>query len=249
MKGNVHSIESFGTVDGPGIRLVIFMQGCPLRCKYCHNPDTWKMGQGDTRQTEEIIALFKKNRSFYSNGGITVTGGEPLLQIEFVTELFRLAKAEGIHTCLDTSGITYRENDPDFDELIKYTDLVMLDIKHIDSACHKELTGSNNYKILAFARYLDTKGIPVWIRHVVVPGITDKKEYLLELGRYIGTLSNVKALDVLPYHTMGVSKYRELGMKYPLAGLEPMSTRGAVEAKKVILAGYREKKAEISSRK
>jgi len=244
MKGNVHSIESFGTVDGPGIRLVVFMQGCPLRCKYCHNPDTWKMGQGETKQTEEIIALFKKNRSFYSNGGITVTGGEPLLQIDFVTELFRMAKAEGIHTCLDTSGITYRENDPKFDELIKYTDLIMLDLKHIDSAAHKELTGSNNYKILAFARYLDTMGVPVWIRHVVVPGITDKKEALLELGRYIGTLTNVKALDVLPYHTMGVSKYRELGLKYPLADVEPMSVRGAMEAKKVIMAGYRETKAK-----
>lgn len=246
MKGNIHSIESFGTVDGPGIRLVVFMQGCPLRCKYCHNPDTWKMGRGIAMQPEEIIAQFKKNRSFYSNGGITVTGGEPLLQIEFVTELFRMAKVENIHTCLDTSGVTYKDNDPRFDELFRHTDLVMLDIKHINSEAHKRLTGSHNYKILAFARYLESKAIPVWIRHVVIPGITDKKEDLLELGRYIGTLSNVKALDVLPYHTLGVSKYRELGMKYPLEGVEPMTARGAIEAKKIIMAGYRERKAQVS---
>ncbi|MBR5515683.1 MAG: pyruvate formate lyase-activating protein [Clostridia bacterium] len=245
MKGRIHSTESFGTVDGPGVRFVVFMQGCPLRCIYCHNPDTWKMGDGEEVLAEEIIAQFKKNRSFYSNGGITVTGGEPLLQIDFVTKLFAMAKAENIHTCLDTSGITFCEDDPRFDELMAYTDLVMLDIKHIDKDAHKQLTGSGNDRIIAFARYLNDINKSLWIRHVVIPGYTDKEEDLYKLGKFIGTLSNVKALDVLPYHTLGVSKYRELGMKYRLEGVEPMSKDGALQAKKIILAGYREKKSEI----
>lgn len=244
MDGYIHSMETFGTVDGPGIRFVIFMQGCPLRCRYCHNPDTWDTKGGKRMSAEEILEQFEKNRSFYSKGGITVTGGEPLLQIDFVCELFREAKKRDIHTCIDTSGITYRKGASEYnqrlDTLMQYTDLVMLDLKHIDSKGHKELTGADNEGILAFARYLEEKNIPVWIRHVVVPGITDKEEYLLELGRFIGSLSNIKALDVLPYHTMGVTKYKELGIPYALEGVEPMSKEGALKAKEIIMQGFRE---------
>ncbi|MFV0394783.1 MAG: pyruvate formate-lyase-activating protein, partial [Coprobacillaceae bacterium] len=207
MEGYVHSIETFGTVDGPGIRFVVFLQGCPLRCKYCHNPDTWKPKTGNKKTVDEIINEFEKKRDFYKSGGITVTGGEPLLQTEFVTELFRKCKERDIHTCLDTSGITYQpDNLEPMDTLMKYTDLVMLDIKHIDNKEHKELTGVGNEIILEFAKYLDRKEIPVWIRHVVVPTITQNDTFLYQLGRFIGTLHNVKALDVLPYHDMGKVK-------------------------------------------
>lgn len=242
MNGFVHSTESFGTVDGPGIRFVIFLQGCPMRCKYCHNPDTWKMNSGSVRSAQSLLKEYERNASFYAKGGITVTGGEALMQIDFLLELFTLAKAQGIHTCLDTSGVTYRPGTSAYneklDKLMAVTDLVMLDIKHIDPEGHKELTGHDNAGILAFARYLEEKNIPVWIRHVVVPGITDDPGQLTRLGRFIGTLSNVKALDVLPYHIMGISKYRELDIPYPLEGVEPATKKQAVEAKQTILKAY-----------
>ena len=240
MYGKVHSIESFGTVDGPGVRFVVFLQGCPLRCQYCHNPDTWKTDGGTLYSPEELIWLFRKNRAFYAKGGITVTGGEPLLQINFLIELFKLAKQQGIHTCLDTSGVTYREGDKKIDELMKYTDLVMLDLKHIDREEHKKLTGLYNNNIFGFARYLDEHGIPLWIRHVLVPGITDKEEHLVNLGRFIATLHNVRLVDVLPYHTMGITKYKSLGIEYPLEGVEPATKEQAREAKKIIGRGYME---------
>lgn len=244
MKGYIHSQESFGTVDGPGIRYVLFMQGCPMRCQYCHNPDTWDMNGGTEITVEEIMRNYKKNRSFYQKGGLTVTGGEPLLQIDFLIELFRIAKKENIHTCIDTSGITYRPANKSYiaklDELMQYTDLVMLDIKHIVPEKHKVLTGHDNADILAFAKYLEAKGIELWIRHVVVPGISDNSEDLKNLGRFIGRLRNLKALDVLPYHTMGVKKYEELGIEYPLKGIDALPKERAVEAKKWILEGIRE---------
>lgn len=244
MDGYIHSVESFGTVDGPGIRFVVFTQGCPMRCKYCHNPDSWDIGTGTKMSAEELLGQYLHNKFFYKNGGITVTGGEPLLQIDFLLEFFQKAKEQGIHTCIDTSGVTYRPGNTEYnkklDELMRYTDLVMLDIKHIDPKEHKELTGQDNEGILGFARYLETKCIPVWIRHVVVPGITDVEEHLRNLGRFIGTLSNVKALDVLPYHVMGVKKYQELGIPYPLEGVEAATTQQALEAKKIILEGYRQ---------
>ena len=243
MHGFIHSTESFGTVDGPGVRFVIFLQGCPMRCKYCHNPDTWKMRSGSVRSPESLIKEYQRNAPYYSKGGITVTGGEALMQIDFLLDLFRLAKQKNIHTCLDTSGITYRPGDSDYnrklDELMTVTDLVMLDIKHIDPAGHKELTGQENAGILAFAHYLDEKQIPVWIRHVVVPGITDDAGQLTRLGEFLGTLSNVKALDVLPYHVLGVSKYRDLGIDYPLEGVEPATQGQAIAAREVILKAYR----------
>ena len=242
MNGYIHSIESFGTVDGPGLRFVVFTQGCPMRCLYCHNPDTWEIGKGETMAPEEIIAQFERNREFYKNGGITVTGGEPLLQIDFMLDLFRMAKEKQIHTCIDTSGITYRESNAAYnqklDELMGYTDLVMLDIKHIDPDGHKKLTSQDNAGILAFARYLAKKNIPVWIRHVIVPGITDDPGELTRLGEFIAQLPNVKALDVLPYHTMGVNKYEKLGIAYPLEGVEALPKQKAAEAKQIILESF-----------
>jgi len=215
-----------------------------MRCQYCHNPDTWQIGIGKKMSTEEIMTEYRKNRSFYRRGGITVTGGEPLLQIDFLLELFEMAKREGVHTCLDTSGITYHPEASEYmkklDKLMELTDLVMLDIKHSDSIAHEHLTGHKNENILAFAKYLDEKHVPVWVRHVVVPGITDGEAHLKELGRILAGLSNIKALDVLPYHTMGIHKYKELGMDYPLDGIEPMSKQGAVDAKNIILNSFRE---------
>lgn len=244
MTGRVHSLESFGTVDGPGLRYVVFLQGCPMRCLYCHNPDTWDPSGGTEMTAGEILAQFRKNREFYSNGGITVTGGEPLLQVDFLIELFTLCRQEAIHTCIDTSGITYRGGDSGYDrkleQLLSLTDLVMLDIKHIDPAAHKALTGQDNAHILRFARHVSELGIELWVRHVVVPGYTDKEEDLIKLGRFLGTLKRVRALDVLPYHTMGVSKYAQLGMEYPLAGIPALDKSAAVAARQKILQGYRE---------
>lgn len=243
MTGYIHSKESFGTVDGPGIRYVLFLQGCPMRCLYCHNPDTWEVNKSKAITTAEVLEEFNKNRSFYSKGGITVTGGEPLLQVDFVAELFKAAKGQNVHTCIDTSGVTYNPDNAAYmkklDEVMKYTDLVMLDVKHIDPESHKKLTGKSNENILGFAKYLEGKNIPLWVRHVVVEGFTDKKEDLINLGEFIGSLKNLKALDVIPYHNMGEGKYKELGIEYPLEGLAPLTTQKAVEAKNFILEGVK----------
>lgn len=197
---------------------------------------------------KELLEQYSKKKPFYSNGGITVTGGEPLLQIDFITDLFTKAKADGIHTCIDTSGITFRENSPElvkkFDTLMAVTDLVLLDIKHIDCASHEELTGMKNDNVLSFARYLAKKHVPVWIRHVIVPGITDDEEEWKALGRFLATLSNLKALDVLPYHTMGVKKYEALGIDYPLDGVPALEKSEAARARTVILEAFKEALAE-----
>lgn len=239
MKGFIHSIETFGTVDGPGVRYVVFTQGCPMRCAYCHNPDTWTPGINEQKETDEILEDFEKYRPYLTKGGLTVTGGEPMLQIDFLTELFRKAKDRNIHTCLDTSGITFNKDNAEcvkkVEELLKYTDLIMLDIKHIDDEEHKKLTGQSNKNILAFARYLSDKNVPVWIRHVTVPGITFIDKYLIQLGEFLADLKNVKALDVLPYHTMGVPKYKQLGIPYPLEGVEPLDKKDAEHARNLIL--------------
>ncbi|MGM9551451.1 MAG: pyruvate formate-lyase-activating protein [Clostridia bacterium] len=243
MNGRIHSSESFGTVDGPGVRYVLFMQGCPMRCKYCHNPDTWEVSGGYDITASEVIAEYNRNRAFYKKGGITVTGGEPLMQVDFLIELFTLAKKENIHTCIDTSGITFKPDNMEYikklDILMGLTDLVMLDIKHIDPICHKELTKQDNSGILAFAKYLEGKNIPLWIRHVIVEGITDDKNDLIKLGNFIGKLHNLQALDVLPYHTMGVNKYKELGIPYPLEGMPALTPQDAYKAKEFIMEGIR----------
>lgn len=243
MVGRIHSLESFGTVDGPGTRYVVFTQGCPMRCAYCHNPDTWEINAGKLMEPAEIMEKFDRNAAFYTNGGITVTGGEPLLQVDFLIELFTLAKERGVHTCIDTSGIVYRPENTELikklDKLMELTDLVMLDIKHIDNEKHMELVKQPNDGILAFAKYLDTKGVDIWIRHVVVPGITDDDKYLYDLGYFIGSLRNIKALDVLPYHTMGLPKYEKLGLEYRLKGVPAMDKSAVLEKKKVILDGIK----------
>ncbi|MDD6201985.1 MAG: pyruvate formate-lyase-activating protein [Lachnospiraceae bacterium] len=248
-QGRIHSLESFGTVDGPGVRYVVFCQGCPMRCAYCHNPDTWEINAGTLTDPEYIIEQYNRNKSFYKGGGITVTGGEPLLQVDFLIDLFTLAKKENIHTCIDTSGITFKPGNTEYikklDQLMPLTNLVMLDIKHIDPEKHKELTSQPNDGILAFAKYLDEKHVPVWIRHVVVPGITDDDKYLFELGYFIGQLSNLEALDVLPYHDMAKPKYKELGIDYKLKDLKPLDKSVAIEKKAVILEGIKKRRAEM----
>lgn len=248
MTGRIHSIESFGTVDGPGVRMVVFFQGCPMRCQYCHNPDTWEMTGGSLMTVEEILKQYESSRHFYRGGGITATGGEPLMQLDFLTQLFEAARKKDIHTCLDTSGITFNRGNEEYlekiDRLLASTSLVMLDIKQINDIRHKPLTGHSNVAILDFARYLDEKEIPVWIRHVVVPGITDESADLYHLGRFIGQLKNVKALDVLPYHDMGKVKYESMGLDYPLKGVPPLSKEDALSAKKIILTGIRDARTD-----
>lgn len=269
MLGYIHSVESFGTVDGPGVRMVIFFQGCPMRCVYCHNPDTWAFGRGTQMTADELLERFHRNRHYYRNGGITVTGGEPLCQIEFLTELFRKAKMEGISTCLDTSGVVfpYRKNAQgwslagggikdelkryglrvpmqEYEELLSLTDLVLLDIKHMDSEKHKELTGHSNEAVLAFLEFLAQEAVPVWIRRVSVPGRTDDPEELMQLGEYIGKFDNIKAVDVLPYHTMGESKYKSMGLTYPLEGVAEATKEEAIRVRERILDGIRKVRSQ-----
>ncbi|GEB75825.1 pyruvate formate-lyase-activating protein [Sporolactobacillus inulinus] len=237
--GNIHSIESFGTVDGPGIRFVVFTQGCPLRCKYCHNVDTRPIGTGKQVTVDEIIRELKDYLPFIqsSGGGITVSGGEALLQIPFLIELFRACKAIGVHTALDTSGCCYVDAPffhQKFDQLAEVTDLVLLDIKEINSERHKWLTGQPNERILAFARLLAKKQIPVWIRHVLVPTITDSADDLTDLGAFIDTLDNVERVEILPYHKMGVFKWKANGLDYPLEGIEPPTNEEVTRAAELI---------------
>ena len=234
--GRVHSIESFGTVDGPGVRLVVFFQGCPMRCLYCHNPDTWPVDGGKPTTVAEILAAYDRNRSFYRSGGITATGGEPLVQLPFLTALFRAAREKGIHTCLDTSGILYRDSRrAEFEALFGCTDLVLLDFKHADPAGHERLTGHPQAPVLAFARALCAAGVPIVARHVVVPGLTDDEEEWRALGRLLAPLSTLKGLDVLAYHTMGCAKYDALGLEYPLAGVPALEKARARQARQTIL--------------
>ena len=237
--GNIHSIESCGTVDGPGLRFVVFTQGCPLRCQYCHNPDSWSFDENKKMSVDDILAEYDGVKEF-CHGGMTVTGGEPMAQMDFVTELFRRAREKDIHTALDTSGIYFnKDNTEKVDELLKYTSLVLLDIKHIDDEEHKKLTGHSNKRILEFARYLSDKRIPMWVRHVVVPGITFNEKYLTQLGEFLATLKNIKALDVLPYHDMAIPKYENLGIEYPLKGVPPLTKVQAMEARNIIFKAYK----------
>lgn len=243
--GRIHSTESFGTVDGPGVRLVIFFQGCPMRCLYCHNPDSWDRKTGTEMSVEDLLEQFERNRPFYRNGGITASGGEPLVQMDFLTALFEEAKRRGIHTCLDTSGIVYREErNPEFKRLFQATDLVLLDIKHSDEEGHQKLTGWGQSPVLAFAKALEQAQVPVIIRHVVVPGITDREEELRKIGHLIGGFRNLAGLEVLPYHTMGINKYKNLGKKYPLEGIPDMKPEKAREARTIILEAIRESRVK-----
>ena len=238
MTGFIHSFESFGTVDGPGIRFLAFLQGCPLRCKYCHNPDIWGAG-GTAYSAEEVATRALKYRNYFGDkGGVTVTGGEPLLQIDFVIELFTILKAKGIHTCVDTSGVTFDKDNPQsvekHEKLLALTDLFLLDIKHIDDEKCKALTGKGNKNTLDFARYLSDNGKKIWIRQVLVPGITDDEETLERTRTFIDTLSTVEKVEVLPYHTLGEVKYKNLGIEYPLQGVETPTKESVRRAKEIL---------------
>ena len=238
MTGRIHSFESFGTVDGPGIRYVIFFQGCPLRCQYCHNPDTWANG-GKEYTAEQIVAQALRYKNYFGEqGGVTATGGEPLMQIDFLIELFTQFKAKGLHTCIDTSGITFNPNSQQsvdkHKKLLEVTDLVMLDIKHIDDEACKKLTGHSNANTLAFAKFLSENNQPTWIRQVIVPGITDSEETLRQTRAFIDTLSTVEKVEVLPYHTLGEVKYEKLGIEYPLKGVETPAKERVMYAKRIL---------------
>lgn len=224
--GAIHTIESFGAVDGPGIRYILFLHGCPLRCQFCHNPDTWANEKPTMTMTpQEALDKALKYKTYWGDkGGITVSGGEPLLQIDFLLEFFKLAKAQGVHTCIDTSGGCFTRNEPffsKFEELMKYTDLLLVDMKHIDNEQHKILTGVKNDHIIDMFNYLSKINKPIWIRHVLVPERNDKDEYLIKLHEFIQTLHNVKRVEVLPYHTLGTFKWKELGLEYQLEGINP----------------------------
>lgn len=234
----VHSVESFGSVDGPGIRFVIFLKGCAMRCQYCHNPDTWDRAGGNLRSVDDVLSQALRYRSYWGEkGGITVSGGEALLQIQPLTELFHKAKDLGINTCLDTSAQPFSRKDgrfSAFEALMKYTDLVLLDIKHIDNDAHKRLTGWENENILDCARYLSDIHKPVWIRHVLVPGINDDDESLHKLRSFIDTLSNVERVEVLPYHALGVYKWEQLGIPYKLTDVKPPTKESVLHARKIL---------------
>ena len=230
----VHSIESFGTVDGPGIRFVLFLKGCNLKCKYCHNRDTWDINGGEYKSIDEIIEKINhyKNYILPSGGGVTVTGGEPLLQVKFLIELFKKLKQEGIHTCIDTSGMLNITDD--VKEVLKYTDLVLLDIKHIDDEKCKNLVGTSNKKELQFAKYLSDNNIKMWIRQVLVPGYTDDEKDLIKLKNFINTLNTVEKIQILPYHSMGKYKWEKLGQKYELEDIREATQVDVDRAKKIL---------------
>lgn len=243
MIGHIHSTESFGAADGPGVRFIVFMQGCHMRCRYCHNPDTWKMDGGDEVTADEILKRALRFKPYWGkDGGITISGGEPLLQIDFVIELFKKAKELGINTCIDTAGNPFTKEDPffsKFEKLMKYTDLLLLDLKEINPTRHKDLTGFDNSNIIEMAKYLSEINKPVWIRHVLVPEHSDFDEDLDALGDFIDTLSNVDRVEILPYHTLGKFKWENLGIPYTLESISPPSAERIENAKQRIHAGIR----------
>lgn len=236
--GNIHSVESFGSADGPGVRYIIFLKGCQMRCKYCHNPDTWAGKNVEKQTADEVLEKALRYRNYWGKkGGITVSGGEALLQLDFLIDLFKKAKLQNVHTTIDTSGGPFTREEPffsKFNELMEYTDLFMLDIKHIDDEAHKELTGKTNVNILDMARYLSDNGKAMWIRHVLVPGITDSEEQLTRLKEFIDTLKTVERVEVLPYHTLGVFKWEQLGLPYALKDVEPPTGEQVARAKEIL---------------
>ena len=229
----VHSIESFGTVDGPGIRFVLFLQGCHLKCKYCHNRDTWDMNGGEYKSLDDIFEKIVKYKNYiHPNGGVTITGGEPLLQVKFLIQLFEKLKKENIHTCIDTSGMVALTDDIKY--LLSLTDLVLLDIKHINTEKCKDLVGFNNEKELEFARYLSANNIHMWIRQVIIPGYTDDKEDLLKLKDFISNLKTVDKVELLPYHDLGKYKWKKLGLNYELENVRPATKEDVQRANRIV---------------
>lgn len=240
MTGRIHSVESFGTVDGPGIRFVAFLQGCPMRCQFCHNPDTWDLHAPVQYEwtARQLLDEALRYKSFIRKGGVTLTGGEPLMQAAFAAEYFDLCHAEGLHTALDTSGIIFGNAAtlapaPDVARTLEHTDLVMLDIKTVDDTMHRSYTGQDRTQCQAFLDYLQQTGKPTWIRHVVVPGMTDSCEQLTAVARHIAQYSVVERVELLPYHTMGIYKYSQLGLAYPLEGTEPLGKEGIDRARAI----------------
>lgn len=235
--GYIHSLESFGLVDGPGVRFVVFLQGCSMRCKFCHNPETWHSG-GEEWTPKKLYERILRYRKYWAkNGGITVSGGEPLLQMDFVTELFKLAKADGVHTTIDTAGQPFSDDTEwmqRFSELMSVTDLVMLDLKEMDPVGHKALTGFDNSNILKMAECLSGNDKAMWIRHVLVPDLTDDVNDLEEMYKFISRLKTVERVEVLPYHTLGIIKWESIGIKYPLEGV-PTPTKEQIELAEKIL--------------
>lgn len=231
--GRIHSIETFGTVDGPGIRCILFFQGCPLRCKYCHNRDTWDAKCGTEYTADELIEKAVKYKSYMnsSGGGITASGGEATLQPEFLAELFAKAKEQGIHTCLDTSGFVDIEK---IEKVLDNTDLVLLDLKHMDDEKSKELTGVSTQKALKLAKHLESRNIPVWLRHVLVPGITDSEDNLAKIGEFAASLNNVQRLELLPYHSIGVHKWESMGVDYELKDVRDADQDDVKRASEII---------------
>jgi pyruvate formate lyase activating enzyme len=238
-RGRIHSFESFGTVDGPGIRFVIFMQGCPFRCVYCHNPDTWSNDSGTLYSVDEVFEKIKRYIPYFKNsgGGITVSGGEPLIQAEFISELFRKCKEEGIHTAVDTNGFVDSNSDA-VNALLDYTDLVLLDIKHIDDQKHKSITGFSNENVLKFAQHLNERKISVWLRYVVVPGLTDFEPDLKKLLKFIGGLSNIENIELLPFHKIGEYKWKELELDYQLYDTPPADENDIEKVQKILCLGH-----------
>ena len=238
MKGYIHQLESFGSVDGPGVRFIIFTAGCHLRCKYCHNPDTWDITKGKEMEVDELLKEALTCKSYWGKkGGITVSGGEPLVQIDFLLDLFTKAKELGINTCIDTAGEPFTKEGKwfeTFEKLMAVTDTLLMDIKHIDEEEHKKLTGKSGKNIIEMFRYLDEIKKPIWIRHVLVPGITDNDEYLLRTRDFIRTLSNVKRVEILPYHGLGASKYKTLGIPYSLEKTESPSEERVLNARRIL---------------
>lgn len=228
----IHSVESFGTLDGPGIRFVLFLQGCSLKCKYCHNRDTWDIHSGEEKSLDEIFEKILRYKNYIKNGGVTCTGGEPLLQYEFLIQLFKKLKTQNIHTCIDTSGMVALTDK--MKELINLTDLFLMDIKHINPEKCENLVGFSNERELEFIKYLSDIGKPMWIRQVLIPGITDDKDDLLELKNFINSLKTVQKFEFLPYHSMGKFKWAKLGQKYELDNIPDATDADLKRAKDII---------------
>ncbi|WP_216697110.1 pyruvate formate-lyase-activating protein [Anaerostipes faecalis] len=233
--GRVHSMESMGLVDGPGIRTVIFFQGCSLRCRFCHNPDTWEFNSGEITDPETLVKKISRFKPYFKNtGGVTFSGGEPLMQPDFLLETLKLCKQENIHTCIDTAGYGMGS----YDEILEYTDLVLLDLKHVSETDYKQMTGRTMDRFQEFLSALEKSETPIWIRHVVVPGITDSQEHMENLKTYISTIPNVEKVELLPYHLLGKNKYEVMGIPYSLDGVPAMDKEKTMDLQSKYFGGY-----------